>query len=141
MSGIMVDSRLEIDAVKDSLPKVLAFVEDNLEKAGCSMKAQMQSALAVEEIFINIVNYAYPQKKGKASVSIRVSGKPAVAEITFADRGIPYDPLEKSDPDITLSARERKVGGLGIFLVKKNVDSMSYEYRDGQNILTLKKKI
>ena len=61
--------------------------------------------------------------------------------ITLTDRGTPYDPLKKPDPDITLSAKEREIGGLGIYMVKKSMDEMRYEYRDGQNVLTIVKRI
>ena len=105
------------------------------------MKAKMQLDIAVEEIFINIANYAYAPGIGKATVRVEVSGDPVTVTITFIDRGVPYDPLKKDDPDITLSADEREIGGLGIFMTKKVMDNISYEYKGGQNILTLKKTI
>ncbi|MBR3991274.1 MAG: ATP-binding protein, partial [Clostridia bacterium] len=112
-----------------------------LEICDCSPKAQMQMDLAVEEIFVNIANYAYAPDKGRATVRVEVSDDPVTVTITFTDRGVPYDPLKKDDPDVTLPAGEREVGGLGIFLTKQIMDDLSYEYRDGQNILTLKKKL
>ena len=101
----------------------------------------MQLDLAVEEIFVNIANYAYAPGKGNATVRVEVSGDPVTVSITFIDRGMPYDPLKKDDPDITLSASERGIGGLGIFMTKRIMDDIVYEYKDGQNILTLKKTI
>ena len=126
-------------AVPGNLDAVQGFVEECLEEAGASMKTQMQMSVAVEEVFINIAHYAYAPGTGEAVVTVTLAGSPAAAAITFRDRGVPYDPLANSDPDVTLSADEREIGGLGIFMTKKLVDEMSYEYRDGENVLTLKK--
>ena len=100
----------------------------------------MQIALAVEEIFVNIANYAYNPGKGNATVRVEVEKDPLTVTITFIDGGVPYDPLKKDDPDVTLSAEERSIGGLGVFLVKKTMDDVSYEYKDGKNILSIKKQ-
>ena len=134
-------SELEIEAVAENLPVVQAFVEEHLEAADCPPRAQMQIGVAVEEIFINIANYAYAPDKGKATVRVEVSEEPVTVTITFVDHGIPYDPLAKVDPDVSLSADDRPVGGLGIFMTKKLMDDVKYEYLDGQNILTLKKSV
>lgn len=133
-------NELEVEAVKENLPEVQAFVEERLEMADCPLKAQMQISVAVEEIFVNIASYAYAPDKGKAKVRVEVTGDPVTVTITFVDHGVPYDPLAKEDPDVTLSADERKIGGLGIFMTKQIMDDVAYEYKDGQNILTLKKK-
>ena len=130
---------LTIDALNENLNTVMEFVDEQLELNGCSMKAQMQIELALEEMFVNIANYAYEGKPGKADIIF--SCNDGVAEITLSDSGKPYDPLKKADPDITLSAEERKIGGLGIFLVKKNMDSVTYKYEDGKNIFTMSKRI
>lgn len=134
-------NELDIEASTDNLQQVMDFVGSRLEAAGCPMKSKMQLDLAVEEIFVNIANYAYAPEKGTATVRVEVTGDPVAVTITFIDRGIPYDPLKKTDPDITLSAEERGIGGLGIFLTKKVMDDISYEYKNGQNVLTLKKKL
>lgn len=134
-------NEMEVEAVTDNLPEVQAFVDERLEAADCPPKAQMQIALAVEEIFANIASYAYAPDKGKAIVRAEVTEDPVTVSITFVDHGIPYDPLAKEDPDVTLSAEEREAGGLGIFLTKKVMDDVTYIYKDGQNILTLKKKL
>ena len=84
---------------------------------------------------------AYGDGSGNAAVQVSVNEEPLSAEITFIDNGKQYDPLAKADPDITLSAKERKRGGLGIFMVKNTMDSVSYEYKDGKNILTIKKNL
>ena len=129
---------LEVTADVNKLRDVLGFIDSLLEEAGCPMKVQMQIDLAVEELFVNIANYAYTDGKGKAQISALVTTRRA--EITFADSGIPYDPLAKPDPDITLSADVRPIGGLGIFLSKKLMDEVTYKYEDSKNVLTIKKQ-
>ena len=133
-----VMKELKIAATVDNLDEVLQFVTDALSDFDCPAKKQMQIELAVEEVFVNIAHYAYPDGDGWAEVHVRVTDKGA--EITLVDGGIPYNPLDKEDPDVTLSAEDRQVGGLGIFMVKKQMDEVRYEYRDGQNRLTLCKK-
>ena len=132
--------KMKIEATVDNLHEVLAFVDEQLEAAESSMKAQMQIDLSVEELFVNIAHYAYTPNQGMAEISMEIDGD-RMASVTFEDSGVPYDPLAKVDPDITLSADERPIGGLGIFMVKKNVDDIFYEHKDGKNILTIKKKI
>ncbi len=132
-------NELEIDALINNLPEVQDFVNDKLEKAGFPAKTVMQVGLAVEEIFVNVASYAYSPEIGKAKLKVEISDGPSSVTIIMSDSGIPYDPLAKEDPDVTLSAQERQVGGLGIFLTKQLMDDMSYEYKDGKNILTLKK--
>ena len=135
------ENELTVEALTEKMPEVMEFVERRLEAADCPPKAQMQIGVAVEEIFVNIAHYAYGTEKGTATVRIEVGEAPVSVTITFMDHGIPYDPLKKEDPDVTLSAEERQIGGLGIFMTKKLMDDVTYEYRDGQNILTLKKNI
>ena len=101
----------------------------------------MQLDIAVEELFVNIANYAYVPDTGKATIRLEINEEPLSVSITFIDNGVPYDPLAKADPDITLSAEERAIGGLGIFMVKKSMDDMFYEYKDSQNVLTIVKKL
>ena len=130
---------LDIEAKTENLEQVLAFVDEELEKYECGMKTQMQIDIAVEEIFVNIAHYAYNPVVGKATIRIEVTD--GIVSLTFIDNGIPYDPLAKEDPDITLSAEERQIGGLGIFMVKKSMDDVKYEYKDGSNILTFSKDL
>ena len=132
---------LDIEALVDNLDKVMEFVDAELEDVNCPMKIQMQIDLAVEEIFVNIANYAYAPETGPATVRVEVDPDGSAVRITFIDHGVPYDPLAKSDPDITQAADERQIGGLGIFLVKKTMDDIRYEYVNGSNILTLKKNL
>ena len=131
--------KLTIKADAAKLPEVLAFIDAELEAADCPMKPQMQIDVAVEEIFVNIASYAYNPGSGIAVIGIQV--KDGVAEITFADSGIPYDPLAREDPDVSLPAEKREIGGLGVYLVKQTMDDVRYEYRDGQNLLTIVKKL
>lgn len=133
-------NELDVEATIDNLDTVTGFVNRALEEFDCPMKTQMQIELAVEEIYVNIANYAYSPEVGRAKVRVEVDDDPLKVSITFIDHGKPYDPLAKEDPDVTLSAQERQIGGLGIFLTKQTMDDVEYEYKDGQNILTIKKK-
>lgn len=132
---------LTIDAVLDSIPVVTEFVDEQLEQFGCPMKAQVQIDIAIDELFSNIVHYAYHPEVGPATVRVEVVDEPLSVIITFIDQGVPYDPLSKADPDITLSAEEREIGGLGIYIVKKNMNEITYEYKDGRNILKIRKEL
>ena len=132
---------MTLEARQENVRELTAMVVGELEKLDCPMKAQMQIELAIDEIFTNIVSYAYVPGTGDATVRFDFDEASGMVTLSFADRGVPYDPLKKEDPDVSLPASQREIGGLGIFLVKKNMDDMRYEYRDGQNLLTLYKKI
>ena len=129
------------DAAVDQLDEVLAFVTDQLDQLDCPPKHRIQIEVAVEELFVNIASYAYRPGTGTADVTVEALDNPKAVEITFRDSGVPYDPLAKQDPDISLSADDRQIGGLGIFMVKKTMDDMRYEYKDNQNVLTIRKVI
>ena len=130
---------LKIDADLDRLQDVLAFVDGLLEAHDCPMKTQMLIDISVEELFVNIAHYAYPDGNGWAE--IRAGVEDGVFSITLTDGGIPFNPLERVDPDVTLSAEEREIGGLGIFMVRKKMDEMLYSYEDSHNILTIRKRL
>ncbi len=132
---------LKLTATVESLDEVLAFIDTELESVDCPMKIQMQLDVAVEELYVNIAHYAYAPGTGEATVSIDITQDPLNVTITFKDCGIPFDPTAKADPDVTLSAQERQIGGLGIYMAKKGTDEMKYEYKDGQNILSISKKL
>ena len=132
---------LTIAATIENIETVTDFVNEQLEAYDCPMKAQMQIDVAVDELFGNIAQYAYEQGTGTITVRVEVVEDPLSVVITFIDNGVPYDPLKKEDPNTTLSADEREIGGLGIFMVKKTMDDVIYEYKDGQNRLTIVKKI
>ena len=128
-------------AQTDVLPEVLGFVEEMLESYECSMKIQTAVCVAIEEVFVNVANYAYGEGSGDVTLDIGFDAESRDVTFRLADRGIPFDPLKKPDPDITLSIEERQIGGLGIFIVKKTMDTVRYDYENGQNILTMIKKI
>ena len=132
---------LTIEATLENIPTVTAFVDCLLEGLDCPFKAQTQIDVAIDELFSNIAQYAYDPETGPATVRVEVQEDPMAVIITFSDHGKPYDPLSGKDPDLTLSAEDREPGGLGVFLVKKTMDDVSYEYRDGQNILRIRKNI
>ena len=132
---------LRIEAELNRLEEVQDFVRQALEEAGFGIRQQMQVELAVEEIFCNIANYAYHPGKGEALIRCEIhrTEDNECLEISFIDEGTPYNPLEKEDPDVTMSADEREIGGLGIFLTKQVMDSMEYRYEEHKNILVIKK--
>ena len=132
-------NEITIEAQPDNFLQVQEFIGKRLDDMGCKMKERLQIDVAVEEIFVNIAHYAYKPDTGTATV-IFEENEDSVT-ITFIDSGKAYNPLKKNDPDITLSAEERQIGGLGIFLVKKSMDDMKYEYKEGKNILSITKKI
>ena len=133
-------AKLSIDAKTENLDKVLAFAEEQLGKADCPIKAQTQIGVAVEEIFVNIALYAYAPETGRADITFDVNKEKKEAVITFRDKGVAFNPLEKQDPDVTQSAEERQIGGLGIYIVKKTMDEVKYERTDEENVLTIRKK-
>ena len=128
-------------AKTDALSEVLGFVEETLEKCECSMKNQTAICVAIEEVFVNVASYAYGEAGG--DVTMDIGFDEASRDVTFrlVDQGTPFDPLQRPDPDITLSAEEREIGGLGIFITKKTMDCVTYAYENGENILTMIKKI
>ena len=130
---------LKIAALNENLPEVLKFIGESLENAGCKPADSTRIEVAVEEIFSNIANYAYNPMTGSATVSVELSENPLKIIISFSDNGKPYNPLAKEDPNVKLAVSERKRGGLGIFMTKKFMDNVAYEYKDGMNILTIEK--
>ena len=130
---------ITVEAKTENLTALFDFLKEHLDERGCSSRSQSQIKLAAEEIFVNVANYAYNPDIGP--VTIRLDVKDDTASITFIDRGVPYDPLAKPDPDVTLPAVERTIGGLGIYMAKKSMDSFFYEYKDGQNVLHMQKRL
>ena len=131
---------LTIEAVSENIDLVTDFINEQLDEIDCPMKLQVKIDIAVDEIFGNIAHYAYAPNTGQVTVRVELTEEPSVI-ITFFDNGIPYDPTAKADPDITLSIEDREIGGLGIYMVMKSMDEVSYEYKDGQNILIIKKNL
>ena len=128
-------------AKTESLNEVLSFVEETLEGYDCPLKIQTAVCVAIEEVFVNVAHYAYPEGEGTMSLQIGFDDQSRSITFRMTDQGVPFDPLKKPDPDITLSAEEREIGGLGIFITKKTMDSLSYSYENGENVLTMIKKI
>lgn len=132
---------LTVAATVENIEIVTSFVDEQLEELNCPMKAQMQIDIAIDELFGNIAHYAYTPDVGNATVRVEVVEDPLSVVITFIDEGVPYDPLAAADPDVTLSAEERAIGGLGVFMVKKSMDEITYRYENGSNILSIRKKL
>jgi len=132
---------ITVPAESAALETVNTFIQEKLESITCPKRTRMQMMLAVEEIFVNISSYAYHPEVGQAEVGVDIDGDPPTVTIRFLDQGRPFNPLEKPDADITLSAQEREIGGLGILLVKKIMDQVDYAYENGKNILIIKKEI
>ena len=128
-------------AKTEALNEVLCFAEETLGDFGCPARIQTAICVAVEEVFVNVAHYAYPDSEGDLALCFAFDDAERAVTIRVADKGVPFDPLKKPDPDITLSAEDREIGGLGIFIAKKTMDSLSYSYENGENILTMIKKI
>lgn len=134
-------AQITIPALLDNLEMALHFVELQMESAQCPPAFRNQVELAVEEIFVNIARYAYQPEQGKVTIECLTTEKPCSVTIIFCDEGKPYNPLQRKDPDLHLGVEERPIGGLGILMVKKLMDTVTYEFRDGKNRLTLKKQL
>ena len=132
---------LTIEAAVENIETVTEFITQELEGLNCPPKAETQIFVAIDELFGNIARYAYSPKIGKATVRVEVENDPLSVIITFIDNGVPFNPLEHDDPDIDAPADDRKIGGLGIFMVKKTMNMVEYEYSQGQNILKIKKNL
>ena len=130
----------KVSATKDKLYEVLDAVDALLTEHECDPAVQTQIEISLEELFVNIVMYAYPT--GEGEVEVRAVVDAGIASITLIDEGIPFNPLEQPAPtDLNQPAKKRKVGGLGIYMMKKQMDDVNYEYRDGRNVLTFRKKM
>ena len=125
----------------DALSDVLGFVDQTLESYECPMKIQMAICVAIEEVFVNVAHYAYGDGEGDVTFSIGFDAQSREITFRMTDKGTPFDPLQKPDPDITLSAEDREIGGLGIFITKKTMNTVTYAYENGENVLTMIKKI
>ena len=128
-------------AKTEALSDVLGFVDRALEGFECPMKVQTAVCVAIEEVFVNVAHYAYVDGEGEMTLGIGFDKESRILTFRMTDKGVPFDPLAKPDPDLTLSAEEREIGGLGIFIAKKTMDKIEYAYENGQNVLTMMKKI
>lgn len=136
-----IDEKKEyaLTAKVENLDSVLRFIGEGLEGTGCSEENKALIFIAAEEIFVNVAHYAYGEEEGGVVVRLSTQGSPPRMTLQFEDGGVPYNPLEKEDPDIELSAEERGIGGLGIFMVKETMDAVHYEYKNGRNLFTMEK--
>ncbi len=132
---------LRLTATRDSLDQVNAFLEEELENLECPPKITMQLLVALEELYVNIASYAYAPATGEALIQLDYRDEDSMILLILNDWGKPFNPLEKEDPDVTLSAEERDIGGLGIYMVKKSMDLFTYERKDGKNIVTIGRKL
>ena len=132
---------LTVPAADASLDRVIAFMEEHLSTAECDEAFVFQITTAVEEVFANIAHYAYDGREGEAEICFSYDEKSRTVEITFADSGIPFDPTGRPSPELTRKAKERKTGGMGIYIVKKTMDEVVYDYSGGRNLLTIRKHI
>lgn len=135
----MMKNEITVKAIIENIEQVQDFVAGILEQADCPIKVQMQLNVILDELVSNVARYAYNPNIGDLTVQVEVEDGNAELNLTLLDSGIPYNPLEKPDPDITASVEERPIGGLGIFMVKKMTNDMTYEYEDGKNTLTIRK--
>ena len=133
--------QMTLPARRRNIPLIIDFVNRELESLGCSRKTEAQIDIAIDELYSNIANYGYEEDDGEVTVTLDTDTVPRTVTISFTDEGKPFNPLERADPDVTLSAKERKIGGLGIYMVKKSMDDVSYEYKAGKNILTIRKTL
>ena len=133
MNTITVSAKIE------NLPTVLNFINNQLNDLNVIGSILFQLELVIEEVFVNIARYAYVGGEGEVTINTRIEENPLQIIVEFTDSGVPFNPLENEDPDFSLKPEEKEIGGLGIHLVKKNVDSVRYQFRKGMNVLTLKK--
>ena len=129
------------EAKMENIERITVFMDREMEKINCPARQQIQIRIAIDEIVSNIVRYAYRQETGTVTVQFDYNESDRSILLTFSDKGFPFDPLQQAAPDITLPAEKRKIGGLGILLVRKTMDEVSYVRENGKNILRIKKKI
>lgn len=134
---------LIVPATKEAIEEVIHTLEQEMERRECSMKNQMQLNIALEELLVNIVHYAYkPEENGQIKITyeLQTDENGIYLYLICSDKGKEYNPLRKKDPDITLSVEKRPIGGLGIFMAKKLLDSIQYERKDDENRIFIKKQ-
>ncbi len=132
---------LRLKAEIENVDMLTDFVNEQLEGMDCSMRSMTQIDIALDELFSNVCNYAYGEGTGNVDVYVEEQEGQGRVCITLVDSGIPFDPLSHEDPDVTLGLHDRVIGGLGILMVKKTMDDVQYEYRNGQNRLTIIKTL
>ncbi len=134
----LAKKEIRIEAENENLQKIMECIEEDIRDLPEEQAIPIK--VAIEEIFVNIASYAYPPRKGKVKIIIETTAEPErKISITFIDDGVPYDPLAREDPDLDMELMDRKVGGLGVYMVKESMDETFYEYKDGENILKIVK--
>ena len=132
---------ITMEARPESIEAITDFADRELEAVGCPLRPLMQIRVAIDELVSNIAHYAYSPGTGSVTVQFDFDPETRTVVLTFIDSGVPYDSLQNADPDVTLPVEKRRIGGLGIFLVRKTMDHMSYRRDGGRNILEIRKKI
>lgn len=132
---------MTVPAKIENIEAVTEFVNEELKRLDCSDDVLYKVDIAIDELFGNIARYAYQPDEGPATVKVDVLPEPLSVILTFIDNGLPFNPLERPDPDVTLSVFERTPGGLGIYMVRNSMDEVTYEYKDGKNVLTIRKRM
>lgn len=141
IKNVVKMKELRLKATEYNIVTATEFINSALNDEGCSDGARALIDIAIDDLFCNIARYAYGEDEGYVLLRFEFDKMAKTASVTFIDRGIPFDPLKKKDPDITLSAEARKIGGLGIYMVKRIMDAVEYKYEDGCNMIRITKKI
>lgn len=131
---------IRLEAKDENLDILMDTVEEFLGP-DCDMTAKNEILISIDELFINIAHYAYEERTGEAILLMELSEDEKRIRMVLKDRGTPFNPLEKEDPDTDLSLEERKIGGLGIFMVKDYMDHLEYRYEDSYNTLIMEKNL
>ena len=130
---------ITVEAALPNIETVTEFVNAQLEAWGCPGKARLQIDIAIDELFSNIARYAYGDGAGDATVRFSFDASTRTASVTFVDGGVPFDPVKREDPTLPSSIQETSIGGLGILMVKKTMDELSYRREAGDNVVTFRK--
>jgi anti-sigma regulatory factor (Ser/Thr protein kinase) len=133
--------QLTVKAVLDNLERMLEFVTNAARNAGATKTLQNTLRLVCEEALVNVINYAYPGSEGELTITADIRPVPPAIVLEIADSGFAFNPLDRPDPDTTLPAGQRQIGGLGIFIIKKNMDKVAYRREGGRNVLTMEKRL
>lgn len=132
---------ITVEATTGNIPKVAAFVDEELERLDCAPKANMQIDVCIDELVANVAHYAYGSGTGDVTVCLGFDEEQRIFSLTFVDAGVPFDPCNVPEPDISLPLEERPIGGLGLLMVRKMMDEMRYRREGEHNVLTVYKRI